>query len=228
MHQSVKDYVWKFLQDFEGRVPYMYLDGRGFVTVGLGFLAQPVQLALQMPFVRKDSEMPASQEEIGSDWDAVHKRQDLAKSHFRAFEPLTALKLRNGDIDAIAQRKLDAYVATLMTQYPEFSGFESWPADAQLGLIGMAWNMGPGFATGWPQFRAACAAQDFAGAAAQSHMANGAPQRNEAHRVLFENASKVIADGLPVDTLLYSQVVFEPILITESPDPEDPDPTPVE
>ena len=73
----------------------------------------------------------------------------------------------------------------------EFASFQDWPADAQLGLLSMAWAMGPAFK--FPNFQAACARQDFQAAADQCHMADGnnpgLRPRNAANRQLFLSAA---------------------------------------
>ena len=78
-----------------------------------------------------------------------------------------------------------------------FQSFDTWPADAQLALLSMAWAMGPGGPGGFPHFRAGCQALDFKTAAAQCQMnAAGNPglvPRNQANVTLFSNAAIVLA-----------------------------------
>ena len=38
MHMSVRNYFIKFNEPIEKRVPYMYLDVKGLVTIGVGNL----------------------------------------------------------------------------------------------------------------------------------------------------------------------------------------------
>lgn len=137
-----------------------------------------------------------------------------------AFGAITTLQLGDDAINTLVLSKLDQNESALKN-VSEFSGYDGWPADAQLGLLSMAWAMGPNFAPGFPSFRAACfaatsaaASGDLQGAATawsqaadQSHMddsANpGLTPRNDADHILFTNAGKVILQGLDPSILQY-------------------------
>ncbi len=206
MYPGVRNAFLSFSRPFEGRIPYMYLDIKGLVSVGVGNLIDPVSLALPLPFVHKSDGISATQDEIQTDWQAVKGRQDLAtaKDYLRQFDALTALKLTDDGIDQVVLSKLDSNEAALKGT-PEFADLESWPADAQLGLLSMAWALG-GFAK-FPKFRAACAAKDWVTAAAESHIDDtgnpGVTPRNAADHTLFSNAAQVVAQGLDLSVLQY-------------------------
>jgi GH24 family phage-related lysozyme (muramidase) len=211
MYQSVRDNVVAFQQKFEGRVPYMYLDVKGLVTVGIGNLIDDpngtdgVKYALPLPFVWKaDQTTAATQDDIATDWNAVKARQDLKNSRYTVFDAITQLMLTDDAIDNLVLEKADEFAATLQ-RTSEFSTFEDWPADSQLGLLSMAWAMGPAFAEhGWPKFRAACANGDWAGAAAECHITGpGLDQRNNADVTLFNNAADVVEQGSDYSVLQY-------------------------
>ena len=51
MWDSVKQGFRAFTLPLEGEIAWMYLDTLGLVTVGLGNLIDPVELALELPFV---------------------------------------------------------------------------------------------------------------------------------------------------------------------------------
>ena len=51
MHPSVKSVFPSFSTKLEGRVPWMYCDVLGLVTIGIGNLIDPEEAALHLPFV---------------------------------------------------------------------------------------------------------------------------------------------------------------------------------
>ena len=53
MHASVKNALSNFLKQYEGKVNFMYLDVKGLVTVGIGHLIDPVNMALKLEFGQK-------------------------------------------------------------------------------------------------------------------------------------------------------------------------------
>jgi GH24 family phage-related lysozyme (muramidase) len=242
MHDTVRNSFINFISPFEGRVHYMYLDTKGLVTIGLGnlidssehSLQDPPASALSLPLFFKDAPgQQATQGDIAQEWRGVKAFKQQATvtpqnpqglSH-TFFEGRTRLRMSDSTIDALAVRKLAEFEQALKTGTAEFANFDAWPADAQLGLLAMAWAMGPAFAQGgkWPMFRAACQAQNWDAAAAQCKISNALPARNRAHFVLFTNAARV-ADGTapsPDITLLYY-----PTVLTAGVDPVNPTPSP--
>jgi hypothetical protein len=75
MHVSVHSAWFKFISKHEGVVPYVYLDTRQLVTVGVGNLIEPLVLALALPFQFKPTnklgaapgKLP-TQAEIEAEW----------------------------------------------------------------------------------------------------------------------------------------------------------------
>jgi GH24 family phage-related lysozyme (muramidase) len=208
MYDSVRQNFMAFSTQFEGRVPYMYVDVKDFVTIGVGNLIDPIGLALSLPFVFKsDPSTSASQDDITADWNAVKADPALAQKGHLACDPITKLMLTDDAINSLVLSKADQFESTLK-QTGEFSTSDTWPADAQLGLLSMAWAMGPAFGSGWPTFRAACSSQDWSTAAANCHMdetANpGLSPRNAADRVLFLDAGRAASQGSDFTVLQYT------------------------
>jgi hypothetical protein len=89
----------------------------------------------------------------------------------------------------------------------EFAEFDDWPADAQLGLLSMAWALGPAFR--FLNFQAACQARDFRTAAVESHMNDtnnpGLRPRNKANFQLFESAAEADEGNLDPDEVHLEQ-----------------------
>jgi GH24 family phage-related lysozyme (muramidase) len=201
---SVRDAFPAFATRFEGRVPWMYLDINGLVTVGVGNLIDPESLALGLPFAHKQDGTPATVEEIRTERRRVKTDSSLATRGHRAAEAVTEFALSEAAIDDLVRTKLEANTAVLMGTFPEWN---DWPADARLGVLSMAWGLGAGFPARFPRFTSAARAHDWKTAAVECHIdATGNPgvvPRNEANRQLFVNASAVEAKGLDRETLYY-------------------------
>jgi hypothetical protein len=217
MRESVADAFKDFSVRFEGEVPFMYLDIKGLVTIGVGNLIDSVTDAQQLPFFFKDEpDHFASSDEIAQDWHRVKDRQDLRLQGGMGFKSVAQLRISEETIDQLVRQTASSYEATLKASTPAFAEFDHWPADAQLGLLSMGWAMGPNFASGnrWPSFRAACTSKNWEQAAAQCHMDDsnnpGLRPRNAANAILFGNAARV-ADGTADDpsgeTLYYPTVL---------------------
>jgi GH24 family phage-related lysozyme (muramidase) len=213
MYDSVRTSYISFTTRFEGSIPYMYLDIKGLVTIGIGNLIDPIGSALTLPFVRKSDGSSASQAEITAEWNKVKAATNLAQQGAKAAAAVTTLMLTPGSITALVLAKLDSNVATLK-RTTAFAAFESWPADAQLGLLSMAWALGPSFAAGWPTFTAAVGRGDWPGAAANCQISTagnpGVAPRNAADVQLFTNAAAVKTAGSDPSVLWYPKTAHSP------------------
>jgi hypothetical protein len=196
----------------------MYLDVKGLVTVGVGNLLPTEAAAAALPFYQNGNPDDAADDSTKRQgWRAVHARQDLAPRGHVPFKDVCGLRLSSDAIRALVDSKLSSNEAVLRGAFPQF---DDWPADAQIGLLSMAWAMGPGFASSWPKFAAACRALDFDKAAAECRMKEqgnpGVVPRNDADQKLFSNAARVmVADnGYDRDTLYYPTVLMDAVVIT--------------
>jgi hypothetical protein len=220
MFPAVQSTFPTFSAKFEGRVQYMYLDVRGLVTVGVGNLVDPVALAQALPFRFKNKPgitapgFAATPNQIEAEWQTLKNDTSLATKGFTACEPITQLELSGDAIDSLILERLTGNEGFLKRQ-PWFQNFDSWPADAQLGLLSMAWAMGPAGPGAFPNFRAACQKLDFNTAAAECKMNEagnpGLVPRNQANFTLFSNAAMVLAGvaqgGFQNATLYYPEVL---------------------
>ncbi len=204
MYSSVRGIFPEFSTQFEGRVEWMYLDVKGLVTIGVGNLIDPLSAALGLPFVHRVDGSPASRDEIGAEWTALKDNSSLAQKGHLACKPLTKLVLTDPAIDDLVRGRLDQNEVLLRQPFPDW---DSWPADAQLGVLSMAWAMGAGFPAEWPKFTTACKARDWPGASANCHISEvgnpGVKPRNDADVLLFNNANDVAKGGLDASTLIY-------------------------
>jgi GH24 family phage-related lysozyme (muramidase) len=213
VYPSVRAAFRKFNEPLEGVVPWMYLDIKGLVTVGVGNLIDPVELAVKLPFrFRTEPHVAATSEQIAQEWHRIKNNPALAKAGYRACEPLTRLGLDETAVDTLFASTLTVNEA-ILKKTPSFEGFDSWPADAQLGLLSMAWALGPGGLARFTHFSAACRQLDFGGAAANCTINErgnpGVAPRNRADRTLFQNAAEVRRSGRDPAQLHYPAVLGE-------------------
>lgn len=203
MRQAAKNGFYALTRPIEGHLPFMYLDRKGYVTTGDGNLIDPVGSALGLPWVNA-SGAPASEDEIYDAWNTVKARQDMRDGGGKAYGKLTSLRLDDATIAALVDRKLASDEATLTRYFPAMS---TWPADAQLAVVSMAWALGPAFAEKYPKFVRAITQlrPDFATAALESGISEegneGVHPRNVLDRELLENAEMAMRQGLDFDVL---------------------------
>jgi GH24 family phage-related lysozyme (muramidase) len=190
---------------FEGYTPFMYTDSKGFVTTGIGNKIDPVDQALGLPW--KIGGRLATPAEITQAWNTVKSAFPGVQS--RASASLTSLRLDAEGIRALVNRTLKANDALLARAYRDYP---NWPADAQLAVNSMAWAMGVGHIIPGGDFKTFMAAlnqspPDFRAAARASHIDDrdnpGLVPRNEANKLLFENAARVLEGAGHPDVLYY-------------------------
>ena len=220
MFPSVQSSFPAFSAQFEGRIQHMYLDVKGLVTVGVGNLVDPVEEAQALPFRFKNRTgitapgTPGTPDQIAKEWQTLKNNPSLKTKGYTACEPITQLELSDAAIDSLILARLTKNEIFLKRQQ-WFVDFDTWPADAQLGLLSMAWAMGPGGPGQFSNFRAACQKLDFNTAAAECKMNEagnaGVVPRNRANFTLFSNAAIVLAGaargGLQPPTLYYPRVL---------------------
>jgi hypothetical protein len=233
MRQVIKDTFFDFSAQREGFTPFMYADTLNLVTTGIGNLIDngarngfdisenAMAPAMSLPWKIKGagwtSKNPvtagdASREEIRESWirtklreqenPGFNKRGGFA---YAGFQPLTL------DLEGLKQlfnKTLTRFDSTLAQKYP---GYETWPADAQMATLSMAWAMGPAF--NFPAFKAAVDRLDFRKAAELSFFKGGGGTlenrsgRNRENVIMFTNAADVLKAGADPDRLFFPGTV---------------------
>ena len=200
---SVRETFPGFSSPLENRIPYLYQDILGLVTIGIGNLVDSPDAVVGLPFVHADSGTPASREEIVAEWHRIKNAPGLAHAGHLAAKRLRTLELTDAAIDDLVFAKFDLNEARLAGFFPGWSG---GPADARRGAHSIAWS-GSYFPNRWPAFVKAAKAGDWTEAAAQSHLDEtgnpGLAPRNRADRQLFLNAAAVVARGLDASLIYY-------------------------
>lgn len=183
----------------EGVVSWMYADVKGLVTTAIGNLIDPVSYALPLPWVRRDG-TPASSAEVVADWQRVKGDASMARLGHRAAERVTQLRLTPAGVEEVVLRKLDEVDAQLSQRWQEYP---TWCADAQLGVLSMAWAMGAAFQ--FPKFDAAVRRALWLVAAQECTISErgnpGVAPRNVLQRRLFGAAHRVQQGGLDPEQL---------------------------
>ncbi len=184
-----------FSARFEGRVSTMYVDVLGLVTVGVGCLIDTPGGAARLPFVHAGGTV-ATPSEIANAWQNLKAHKDeLKHKHWRFAAPYTyGLHLPDAAVDDLMIERLRASEAWLRKTFP---AWDSFPADAQLGIVSMAWAAGANFTAKFPTFTAAAKRGDWASCAAECKLREsgnpGVVPRNLADHYLFLCAS--VADS---------------------------------
>jgi hypothetical protein len=200
-----------FTAAYEGTVYEMYVDCLGLVTCGVGNLIDPVGAALGIAWQRRSDGILASLGEVQAEWQAV-KAGKLAWWPKRAPRPLY---LSPTTVVQLVQERMASNESWFVKRWANWS---QWPADAQLAAHSCAWAAGAGWRA--PHFDAAVAKLDFRTCAGPAGDAGrdvtcrgegwlndtgnpGLRPRNLANKVLFQNAAVVLADGYPLDKLVW-------------------------
>jgi hypothetical protein len=128
--------ILKDLEHFEGNIPHMYRDTKGFVTVGVGKMLPDVGEAQKLAFVVRATKRPATREQIAADFAKV-KAQPWSKDT-DADDYDSDLDLPQLEIDrilkVIAQRSAEEVAA-------RYKGFNQYPVQVKQALIDMRYNM---------------------------------------------------------------------------------------
>ena len=170
---------------WEGYADNMYVDTRGFVTVGIGNMLPSAEAAKKLPFIDAKTGKPATPEQIEAAFAAVARmRKGMSADKYAA---ATTLRLPESTVRQLASDRLkNEFLPALRRMFP---GFDSYPASAQKALVDMAYNLGAGGLAKFKNLRAACEAGDWARAATECSRSTSRPARNEWTRQMFLEAA---------------------------------------
>lgn len=228
MRPVVREQFFQFTVDREGFTPFMYCDKLNLVTTGVGNLidsgprngldtsASAMAPAMGLPWFHKQGgwtpknpivdDSRASASEIAANWRLVKLAGRSQMGGFAGYANLAGndLSLSMDGVKELFATTLDRFERTLIGKY---SGWESWPADAQLATLSMAWAMGPAF--NFPAFKAAVDRLDFDTAAKESFFKGGGGTlderegRNKENETMFHTAAAVVRGGVDPDRLFF-------------------------
>lgn len=202
MRPTARAVVRPLSEQLEGRTRNPYADVKGLVTVSVGCLIEPIELALKLPW--EIDGRAATEAEIRADWNTVNelptKWGDKPWTAKRQ-EPYTRIRLSDAGVDQLMAKRLDANIAYLKTRL--FTEWDTYPADAQLAIMLTAWALGAGFDKTKPPRHALVAAirsRDWLAAKVHAHIDTagnaGVLERNRAIELCFDNATTSEERGL--------------------------------
>lgn len=152
---------------YEGYSPYMYLDIKGLVTVGIGHQIDGVKAAAKLPFHDRKTKTQSH---------AIHKENAYLKvlnsgikdGLLRAFENVTQIDLNPADIRDIFKDDINIFIRELK-QNNRFPDFETYPGLVQRGILDLVFNFGvPIFFDLYGQFQKALSERNWIEVANQS------------------------------------------------------------
>ena len=132
------DLLYDDLLLWEGKIPWMYLDSKGLVTVGVGFFLKTVEAAKKLPFVNTQTAQAATAEEITTAYDTVAKMEKAHRASYYKLE--LGIELPDSEIKDLAIDKLRNTYVPAIRRF--FSDFDSYPDEARRALLDLAYNGG--------------------------------------------------------------------------------------
>jgi GH24 family phage-related lysozyme (muramidase) len=158
---------------FETSIPWMYLDTRGLVTVGVGQMLPNLAAAQALTFHHPNG-VPATPDAIHADFARV--RALPAAQSCQAYRCATSLTLPGASITALLTAATTANDAALRARIPNY---DALPTPAKLALLDMAYNLGtPKLLRQYPLLLAAVEGQHWLVASQQCHRTGPSPVRN--------------------------------------------------
>jgi len=190
---SVRNEVYKSLEQFEWRVNHLYLDNKGNVTVGVGHLISSRTEMANIPMYSTQRKAPSNRATLAekqAEFDNVTKQSKGYVAHW--YKQHTTLIMQNLDINNQLNHHIDAFYKELIRYYTKSNGFKSdfdnFPVEAQIALFDMAYNMGlPKFKTQFINFNAAVKIEDWATASKESSRFDVKKFRNDYVKALFNS-----------------------------------------
>jgi GH24 family phage-related lysozyme (muramidase) len=167
------------LRRWEGCVPWMYLDTRGYVTVGIGCMLPFIDAALRLPFRNVNVVRAATIDEVKIRYEQV-KSLVAGRSASLYWMDHPRIELPVDACERIAIERLEREFLPALRKI--FVGFDSLPLLARVVLVDIAWNVG---CTGIEKYRrliANVSARDWHAASEEVATVHGRAERNEWRR----------------------------------------------
>ena len=162
------------IERYEGKVSHMYLDSRGFVTIGVGHLLIDVSAAQKLPLQTTSGDI-ASEDVVAAEFALVHQQEGNRVAGY--YQSFTALHLSDEAMDALTDKHIDSFYKELKVIYVEF---DSFPRNVKLALFDLIFNLGmTALRKKWPKLNGCIAGRDWVGAAENCRRRGIADARND-------------------------------------------------
>jgi GH24 family phage-related lysozyme (muramidase) len=172
------------LERYEGRVPHLYRDSEGHVTVGIGHLVSNRNEMARLTMMTGRAGVPmqaATLKQKQDEFDTIAKLPANLEAH--RYEKHTKLTMRDQDIDGLLHEHIDSFYGSLAGTYCKAKGypkdFDSLPQNVQLALFDMIFNLGVTGLTRFAQFNKSIKDGDWKKAATQCKRLGVNVDRNE-------------------------------------------------
>ena len=218
MRDSVASNFVALNAPLEGVLRFMYTDDEpptaanpsGLVTTAMGYMMPTPESATELEWVNPDGSA-ASAQAVMAAWQAVHGGPRDSSVNAGT---LTTIRLTDAGVQDATAKRIAQDEPLLREGFP---AYDSWPADAQMAVLSMAWAMGPAFWRDFPAFTAAVnASPPRFGEAARydatrypngkglgDFRGTGVEKRKEDDDALWTNAQAVLDRGLDPDVLYW-------------------------
>ena len=180
----VEDCVYR-----EGVSETMYLDSKGYVTVGIGQKLNAADEATRLPFV--GNHIPATRTDIIVDYWRVAKMDAGHSAHSYSVPESPRLPAHRAR-QLCSQRVKGEFLPALRALSLDVDAF---PTPAVRALVAMAYCMGPHGLSGFPRMLSRCRMLDFTGAALQCDMKGARNETNARHERWFQQAAQEVRDA---------------------------------
>jgi hypothetical protein len=124
---------------FEGAFPFMYLDSRGNVIVGVGRVLSTPSAAQLIKFLHRRDRSPTTRAQVTAAYMTV--KAAPANRQATSYRGLTDLDLAPGEADRMLDQDLEGAEDECRKL---FGGWSTFPLPAQLALLDMVHNVGQG------------------------------------------------------------------------------------
>ncbi|QMW24051.1 lysozyme family protein [Sandaracinobacteroides saxicola] len=187
---AVRQRARDMIRSHEDFINYMYLDSVSKVTVGVGTMLPSAAEAATVNMADKTGK-PATDAQVRAEWKRV---QDISPAgtprNFKAssYRDAATLFISETEGNRLLDLKLDGFMTMILGWFPKFHDF---PADGQVAIIDMTYNLG-NLKKKFPSLVKAVqkSPPDWAEAAKQSNRPQLSAERNKETRNLFLAADK--------------------------------------
>ena len=145
----VKTEVSKNIEKYEGRIPHLYLDTVGRVTVGIGHMVPNKESMGAVTMYKKGTNnllVLATDAEKHAEYDSIKKLSFGRGYGANSFKKHTTLIMKDVDMNAQRDKHIQSFYKELTGYYITANGFtaafDAMPIEVQKALFDMVFNLG--------------------------------------------------------------------------------------
>lgn len=198
----VKTEVSKNIEKYEGRIPHLYLDTVGKVTVGIGHMVLNKMAISTVTMYKKPANnglvLLATAAEKHAEYEVIKKQPYGRRYGAVSFKKHTALIMKDVDMNTQRDKHIQSFYKELTRYYTVANGFskafDAMPAEVQKALFDMVFNLGiTKLKKQYVKFNGFIKLEKWGDAAKQSNRLGISPLRNKyVHDLLKTSTNKTI------------------------------------